>query len=179
MFDLNKERLASFFVDFTEDEVNEFFVRLSGYIRKSVQKEEKITKNRVMRGAYIILEDIHKVKDAAMKKKIDYTGVRNVCILKYGDEIIALQKEGKGARAISTLMKSRHNAKASKNTIQKFLDTQIFWTHGKTIEALQAKGLSSEKISKVLKEEYNIQISKRSVENYLLKNIERKRKWQI
>ena len=172
MFDIDKKKWSSHFKNFDEEDFEHLCMRLSAYYRKAQKRKQKLTKNLVMR-SFFILQDMQDEKYRKMKKKIDYTGIRHQQILKFGDEILALREEGKGAQFISSKMKSLHNAKIVKNSIQNFLDKQVFFKFGNEILKLDEDFVEDEEIVNYLKDKYKIVVSETAITKYI-KNEEEK-----
>lgn len=186
MFTYDQQTLVSFFPNLTEKEVDELFIRYAGFIDTTIRKEEqkgkskKITSNLLKRGAYLILSDILKKKRRDMKKRVDYTGVRHPAILKYGDEIIRLKNEGKGAQMIANIIKATHNVKVSKNTVHNFLQQQLCIEYRDEIYKLYSElETDTYAMTKVLNEEFGISITQSSLYNFIKKQKSLKEKKNV
>lgn len=166
MFDINKQQWSSYIKNFNEDEFEEFCMRLSGYFQKAQGRGQKLTKNLVMR-SFFILHEMQLEKSRMQKKKIDYDGIRHRAIIKYGDTIIKLKQEGRGAQAIAKYILIHHNLKVSKNTVQHFLDQQVFFHHNDEIIKLHIAHKSTEEIAAHLKRSFNASVSANAIKKYL------------
>lgn len=82
-------------------------------------EKDKLTKNRIMGGFFILLE-IQKERINANKNTINFEGIKNAFIKKYSNEILELRKNGLGSQAIVNALYENHRAEVSRGTIEKF-----------------------------------------------------------
>ena len=95
------------------NEFEEFSKRYLKYL-----EQEKLTKNRIMAGFFILLE----IQKQSLQNRniINLEGIKNPHIKKYSQEILDLRKKGLGSQAIIKHLYENHRVKVSRGTVEKF-----------------------------------------------------------
>ena len=112
----NKNKKYSKFFNLDEESYQEFIKRYVYFLRS----QKQLNKRSVPAG-FFILDEIQKNLAKREAEKILYR-TKNIKILKYRDEIVALYKNGAGVVKISNIIKQNHNCAISKSSIQRFVD---------------------------------------------------------
>ncbi len=104
----------------TLDELDTFIKRYRGYLNSKLLNDS-LSFNIVLAG-FKYLGDVKKEVRPESKPVIDFGTIRSEAIKRYGVEILELRDEGYGAKRICDAMNSRHNAKISKSSMDRFLN---------------------------------------------------------
>jgi hypothetical protein len=99
----------------TPNELDDFMKRYRAYL----VGQKEITKNVLINGLFI-LEKIHTTKWLEEADKIKYR-TKNLTIIKYSEEIVALYKSGMGSAKIVNHLKLNHRATISKSALDRFI----------------------------------------------------------
>lgn len=114
MFTQKKKQYYSHTLGFkTIEEFETFAKRYVKFLEK-----QPITKNRVMSGFFILVE-IQK-QSLQNKNLINFNGIKNQHVKKYGNEILELRKKGSGSQSIVKYLYENHRVQISRGTIEKF-----------------------------------------------------------
>ncbi len=115
MFSENRLKTYADLLGLTVDELNDFMKRYKKYL----QSKEKITRNVLINGLFI-LEELHADKWAIEANKVKFK-TKNLIIIKYMDEIVNLYEQGLGSTRIINHLKLNHRVNLSKSALDRFI----------------------------------------------------------
>lgn len=113
----NKDKKYSKLLGIDEEGYQIFIKRYVYFLRS----QKQLNKKSVAAGFFILAEVQNEILKRESEKLLYKT--KNIKILKYRDEIVALYKGGCGVVKVSNIIKQNHNCSISKSSIQRFIQT--------------------------------------------------------
>jgi hypothetical protein len=99
----------------TSNELDQYTKRLASYF----QTQKVISKNVIINSLFI-LQQMHDEKNLNQAETIKYR-TKNLTVIKYSEEIVALYKNGAGTAKILNHLKLNHRVTISKSALDRFI----------------------------------------------------------
>jgi tRNA-dihydrouridine synthase len=115
MFTETKIKTYANLLGFSPNELGQYAKRMASYF----QTQKVISKNVIINSLFI-LQQMHDEKNRNEAEKIKYK-TKNLAIIKYLDEIVALYKNGTGTAKIVNHLKFNHRVTISKSALDRFI----------------------------------------------------------